>query len=131
MAVKRKPDGYSTVSPYLIVEDVDPTITFLDRTFGAEELARYEDEQGGVLHAEVRIDDSVLMMGEATGDWTAIPAMLHVYVDDVDATYQLALEAGGTSLQEPQRREGETDRRGGVEDPAGNTWWIATREPEE
>lgn len=122
-----KPEGHPVVSPYLVVEEIDPLIAFLEEVFGGEEMVRHEDEAGGVLHAEVRIEESVIMMGEAGIGWSPTPSMLHIYVEDVDGTYERALEAGGTKVQEPIRREGESDRRCGVKDPAGNTWWIATR----
>jgi PhnB protein len=79
------------------------------------------------MHAEVRIEDTVVMLADGGGAWPAFPAWLHVYVSDVDATYRRALDAGGVSVQEPQRRDGDPDRRGGVKDPGGNTWWIATQ----
>jgi len=79
------------------------------------------------MHVEVRIDDTVVMLADGGGAWPPFPVYLHVYVDDVDATYRRALEAGGVSAQEPSRKEGDPDRRGGVKDPAGNTWWIATQ----
>ena len=67
------------------------------------------------------------MIADGGGDNPAFPVWLHVYVPDVDASYERALEAGGISVDEPKRREGDPDRRGGVKDPAGNTWWIATQ----
>ena len=75
----------------------------------------------------VRIDDTVVMITEGGGDNPAFPIWLHVYVPDVDASYRRALAAGGVSVDEPKHREGDPDRRGGVKDPAGNTWWIATQ----
>lgn len=122
-----KPDGYSTVSPYLIVERADRVIAFLTEAFDAIELQRYDLPDGSILHAEVRIDDTVIMLGDAGGDWPATPASVHVYVEDVDRSYRRALDAGGVSVEEPDQREGDPDRRGGVKDPAGNTWWIGTR----
>ncbi len=127
MSIPRKPEGYSTVSPYLIVVGAQRVIDFLKKALDATELRRHGLPDGSVMHAEVRIGDTVVMLGDAGGDWPAVPAHLHVYVDDVDATYRRALAAGGVSVQEPTRREGEPDRRGGVKDPAGNTWWIATQ----
>lgn len=127
MSIPRKPEGYSTVSPYLIVGGAQRVIDFLKNALGATELRRHNLPDGSVMHAEVRIGDTVVMLGDAGGDWPAVPAHLHVYVDDVDTTYRRALAAGGVSVQEPRRREGEPDRRGGVKDPAGNTWWIATQ----
>jgi uncharacterized glyoxalase superfamily protein PhnB len=126
MKPPHKPSGYSTVSPYLIVDGASGTIDFLARVFGAVELRRFPDESGRVMHAEVRIDDTVLMLADCTDDWPAVPSYVHVYVEDVDATYRLALEAGAASVQEPVKKEDE-DKRGGVKDPGGTTWWIATR----
>ena len=128
MSEAHKPDGYPDVSPYLILDNAPAALEFARRVFGAEELRRFDMPDGTILHAEVRIGDSVLMIGEAGGEWRPVPGHLHVYVPDVDAAYRKALDAGAASLQEPQRREGDSDRRGGVKDPAGNTWWIATLE---
>ncbi len=102
-------------------------IDFVTEVFGATPLRRYEMPDGSIMHAEVRIDDAVLMLGQVGGKWPAVPASLHVYVADVDETYRRALSAGGESVQEPEQRGGDPDRRGGVRDPAGNTWWIATQ----
>lgn len=121
-----KPAGYSTVSPYLIVEGADTTIGFLERAFGAREIQRFADEGGRIMHAEVRLEDTVIMLGEAADGWSSTSHM-HVYVEDVDASYARAIEAGGTSVREPTQGEGDdTDRRGGVMDPGGTTWWLAT-----
>lgn len=127
MSVGWKPEEYSSVSPYIMVAGAQRLIDFLKRAFGATELRRYDLPDGSIMHAEVRIDDTVIMLADAGGKWPAFPVWLHVYVPDVDATYQRALAAGGVGVQEPQQREGEPDRRGGVKDPAGNTWWISTQ----
>ena len=121
-----KPEGYSTVSPYLVLRGAADTIRFLERVFGAEELRRFPDEAGGLMHAEVRIGDSVIMLADGNESWPPIPAYVHVYVADVDETYRRALEAGAESVQEPAQ-SGDEDRRGGVKDAGGTTWWIATR----
>jgi PhnB protein len=122
-----KPERYSTASPYLIVEGAAGTIDFLKRVFGAVELRRFPDASGKLRHAEVRIDDTVIMIADPVPpDWPAIPANVHVYVKDVDATYRRALEAGAESVQEPVKKEDE-DKRGGVMDAGGTTWWIATK----
>ncbi len=122
-----KPAGYPVLSPYLIVDDAAGTIRFLQTAFGAEELRRHEEDEGGIRHAELRLGDSVLMLADSTPDWPPVPAMVHLYVPDVDAAFRKALEAGATPIQEPARR-GDEDRRGGVEGPGGTSWWIATRE---
>lgn len=121
-----KPDGYPSVSPYLIVSDAGATIDFLVRALGAVELRRYPDPSGRLMHAEVRLDDSVIMMGDSAPEWPAQPAHVHVYVPDVDAAYQRALDAGATSVQAPVKKD-DDDKRGGVKDPGGTTWWLATK----
>lgn len=122
-----KPEGYTSVSPYLIAHGAREVMDFLERAFGAARLRVFENPDGSVMHGEVQIDDSVVMIGEAGGSWPAAPAHVHVYVRDVDDIYRRALEAGGVSVQEPKRQEGDPDRRGGVRDPAGNIWWISTQ----
>jgi PhnB protein len=121
-----KPQGYSSVSPYLIVEGASRTIEFLVRAFDAVELRSFADPTGKLMHAEVRLDDTVVMLADHSGDWPAQPSNVHIYVPDVDATYRRALEAGATSVQEPTKKDDE-DRRGGVKDASGTTWWIATK----
>lgn len=122
-----KPAGYSSVASYLVVDGAQRVIDFAKQAFGATELRRFDMPDGSIMHAEIRIDDTVVMIGDAGDPWPAFPSWLHVYVPDVDAAYRRALDAGGVSVQEPQRREGDPDRRGGVKDPGGNTWWIATQ----
>ena len=121
-----KPEGYSSVAVYIMENGAQRVIEFVKQTFDAAELRRYDNSDGSIMHAEVRIDDTVVMLADAGGDVPGFPVWLHVYVPDVDATYQRALAAGGVSVQEPQQ-QGDPDRRGGVKDPAGNTWWIATQ----
>jgi uncharacterized glyoxalase superfamily protein PhnB len=123
-----KPAGYTSVSPYLIVAGAARVVEFLKEAFDATELRRFDMPDGTIMHVEVRIDDSVVMMGDAGGPWQPAPAHVHVYVRDVDETYRRALAAGGVSVQEPQQRAGDSDKRGGVKDPAGNTWWIGTQQ---
>jgi uncharacterized glyoxalase superfamily protein PhnB len=127
VTVSAKPPGYSTVSVYLVAQGAQAVIDFLKNTFDATQLRRFDTPDGKIMHAEVRIDDTVIMVADAGGTYPAFPSWLHVYVNDVDKTYQRALAAGGTALQEPVRKEGDPDKRGGVKDPAGNTWWIATQ----
>jgi PhnB protein len=126
MPSSHKPAGYNSVSPYLIVDGAARTIDFLSRTFGAVELRRFPDESGKLMHAEVRLDDTVLMLADGVEGWPPVPAHVHVYVADVDATYRRALEAGATSVQEPVKKD-DADKRGGVKDAGGTTWWIATK----
>lgn len=120
------PEGHHTVTPYLIVPDATAMLSFLERAFGAEVLLRTEDAGGRVSHAEARIGDSRVMVGESTGEWPPTRAMLHLYVDDVDAWFRRAVEAGARPVREPETMF-YGDRSGGVEDVFGNQWWIATR----
>ncbi len=126
MAVKPIPEGYHTVTPYLTVQGVAKLLDFVKRAFGAEELARMPAPGGGIAHAEVRIGDSIVMMGEPMDASQQMPASLYVYMPAVDAVYKRAIEAGATSVQEPTNQF-YGDRRADVKDPCGNMWYIATR----
>jgi len=120
-----KPAGYHAVTPYLVVRDVPRLIEFLSRAFVAVEFERSTLPDGTVNHAEVRIDDSVVMMGAARGEWEPTRSTLYLYVADVDRAYRSALGAGATSIREPTNQF-YGDRSGGVTDPEGNQWWVAT-----
>jgi PhnB protein len=121
-----KPEGYNSVSPYLVVNGADATIKFLVEVFSAVELRRIPDDVEKLTHAEVRIDDTVVMLADGGDGWPPIPSHVHIYVSDVDAIYQRAISAGAISIQEPIKKEDE-DKRGGVKDSGGTTWWIATK----
>jgi uncharacterized glyoxalase superfamily protein PhnB len=122
--VKLVPEGYHTVSPYIVVSGVDKLIEFAKQAFGAAEVYVSKRPDGSVQHAEVKIGDSIVMMGEGQ-DIKKFPAMLHLYIEDVDAVYQRALQAGAKSIREPSDQP-YGDRSGGVEDAFGNQWWIST-----
>ena len=121
-----KPTGYSTVSVYLVADGAQRVIDFLQAVLDVEPLRRDDRPDGLVEHAEVRLGDSVVMLTDSAEGFPAFPVWLHVYVPDVDETYRRALDAGGRSVQEP-RQKGDADRRSGVMDPCGNTWWFATQ----
>ena len=123
-SVKRIPEGYHTVTPYLMVEGSAKLLDFVRQAFGAKETFRSARPDGTIMHAEVRIGDSIVMMGDPR-EGKPMPGMIHLYVDDTDATYQRALEAGATSIREPEDQF-YGDRSAGVEDPVGNHWWLAT-----
>ena len=125
MSVKPIPEGYHSVTSYLLVEDVARLIDFLKQAFQATEMHRMSRPDGRVGHAEVKIGDSMVMMGEAQGDWKPMPATLYLYVEDTDAVYRQALAAGAASIMEPADQF-YGDRNAGVKDPCGNVWWIAT-----
>lgn len=125
-ANKPIPDGYTAVTPYLLVEGAAEFIEFLVCGFNAVERRRVPMPQGGIGHAEVEIDGAVLMVADAfPPDFPATQSLLHLYVGDVDTTYARAVEAGATSIAEPSD-ESYGDRMARVLDPCGNQWIIAT-----
>jgi len=119
------PKGLHNVNPYLHPLRAEPLIGFLKRAFDAQEIARYASPDGVVHHAEIRIGDSVVEMGEAHGKYEPMPAMFYLYVPDCDALYRRALAAGAKSLHEPTDQP-YGDRNSAVTDVFGNTWYIAT-----
>lgn len=124
-AVKPIRKGFHTVTPYLIVPGAAELIDFVKQAFGAEELYRGTGPGGGI-HAEVQIQDSMLMIGGGEAlRHAATPAAIHLYVNDADSVYQRALEAGATSLHQPVDQP-YGDREASVKDLAGNHWYIAT-----
>jgi uncharacterized glyoxalase superfamily protein PhnB len=129
MAVKPIPDGYHTVTPYLIVQGATQLIDFLKEAFEATELSRTTRPDGAIANAEVRIGDSIVETGDARDEWPPTPAAIHLYVNDTDATYRQALKAGARSLCEPEDMP-YGERSAGVKDPAGNQWFISTRTEE-
>ena len=123
--VQAIPEGYRSVTPYLIVEGAERLLDFVRQAFGAQERMRMPGPNGTIGHAEVTIGDSVVMLADAGGENPARPGTIHVYVENCDATYANAMAAGATSAREP-RTEFYGDRMAGVDDPVGNRWWIAT-----
>jgi uncharacterized glyoxalase superfamily protein PhnB len=123
------PKGFHSVTPYLIVTDAERLVQFLRGTFDAEEVILMKNPEGKIQHAAFRVGDSVVELANSQGQWAPLTAGLHVYVPDTDATYQRAITAGGKSLYEPKDMfYGE--RSGGVQDPCGNHWYIATQTEE-
>ena len=126
MAVKPVPDGYHSVTPYLTVRGATKVIEFLKQAFGArlthEPIKRPD---GSIMHAEVTIGNSPIMIGEENEMSKATTTTLYIYVPDVDSVYQRAVKAGGASVMEPTDMF-YGDRSGGVKDPSGNSWFIAT-----
>jgi uncharacterized glyoxalase superfamily protein PhnB len=124
--VRTIPEGYHTVTPWIISRDTAGVIEFARRAFGAEEIARVVDENGVIGHAEVRIGDSIVMGFDAKPEWPDTPAFLRLYVADADAVYRRALDAGATSVTEVTHLFWG-DHVGRVRDPFGNLWWIQSR----
>lgn len=129
MPTPYRPKGFSDITPYLIVDDALRLIDFLKQVFDAEELICMRGDDGSVAHAAYQIGDSIVELANARAEWKPLVAGLHVYVRDVDATYQKAISAGGTSLYQPSDMY-YGERSGGVADPFGNQWYFATLKEE-
>lgn len=114
---------YRTLTPYLVISDADAEIQFLKSAFGAVEYSVNRDANNSVVHAEMQIGDSLLMLGQAGQNWKALPAALYLWVPDVDAAYSRALAAGATSQSAPEDKT-YGHRNAGVVDRNGITWWI-------
>jgi PhnB protein len=124
-ATGHAPEGLRAVTPFLHPHGAAGLIDFLKRAFGAEEQSRTQSPDGVIHHATVKIGDSMIEMGEAHGPWQPMPTTFFMYVDDVDAWYERAVTAGATSRGAPADQP-HGDRVGGVADPFGNLWYVAT-----
>ena len=120
-----RPSGFGDVTPYLTVEEAEQLVEFIVKVFDAEVLRKeVEEERGTIINAALRIGDSVIEVSDANQDWKPMPGALHVYVPDVDETYEKAMAAGATSLFPPADMP-YGERSAGVRDPSGNHWYIA------
>ena len=116
-------DSYRTITPYLVVPNADAELTFLKTAFGAVEKTCQRNADNTVMHAEVTIGDSLVMLGQAGGPWKPLSGALYLWIDDVDATYAEALKAGARSESAPEDKP-YGHRNAGVIDQNGITWWI-------
>ena len=119
------PSGYHAITPYFTVADANRLIAFMTEVLDGHVLMEDRCDNGRIRHARVRIGDSIVMLNEANADYTANESQLHLFVDDVDATFAQALRHGAASLMEPNVRP-HGDRMAGFRDPCDNTWWIAS-----
>ena len=118
-------EGFRAITPYLFAQNAAQLIEFISKAFGGEEVYRKQRPDGAITHAEMRVGDSMLMLGEATEQFGPMPTSIYLYVSDSDSVYQNALRVGGTSVF-PIMTLPNGERYGGVKDPCGNVWWIAT-----
>jgi PhnB protein len=131
--VKPIPDGYPRVTPYLVVGGASDAIDFYSRVLGAKERMRMDGPDGKVGHAELQIGDSVIMLADEFPDMQAVgpktvggtPVSIHVYVEDVDKTFEQAVKAGAKELQ-PLENKFYGDRSATFEDPFGHQWTVST-----
>src|ERR1044072_5588651 len=124
--MKTIPDGYTTVTPWLISTDTARELDFVRDAFGGEELARVVGADGAIGHAETRIGDAIVLLFDAPDGWPATPCFLRLYVEDADETFRRAAAAGGRGGTEPTELFWG-DKVGRVRDPLGNVWWIQQR----
>ena len=122
-----KPNGYNSASPYFIVNGAQRLIDLLKKIFNATELRRYDLPDGTIMHAEIQIDDTVVMLGDSSSKFPPVPIVMHVYVPDVDKTFEKAIEAGCEIVQKPKQGGNDPDRRATFKDFAGNMWSIGTQ----
>lgn len=125
MPVKPIPEGYHTITPYLMIQDSLKFIDFLRKAFNAKEISKTLTQDGKIMHAEIKIGDSMIMLSEANKQYPAEPVKFYLYVKDTDAAYKQALAAGAVSIMEPANQF-YGDRNAGVRDSFGITWWIGT-----
>jgi PhnB protein len=111
------------------VNQAAAVIDFIKQAFGAQEMMRMNNPDGSIGHTELRLRDSVIMLGGARDQWKAMPTMLYLYVEDVDDSYRRAIAAGATSMKEPSDQF-YGDRTAAVVDMSGNQWWLATHKEE-
>jgi PhnB protein len=122
-----KPQNYNSLSPYLIVDDAQRLIDLLNIVFNAIELRRFNRENGKIAHAELKLDDSVIMISNSTELYLANKTMLHMYVPDVYKTFDLAIQNGCEIIDKPINKNGDPDTRGSFYDFAGNYWSVSTQ----
>ena len=122
-----KPSDYNSVSPYFIVNGAQKFIDLLREIFDAKELRRYDRQDGNIMHAEVQIDDSVIMLGDSSDQFPPVTLVMHVYVPNADETFNKAVNAGCEIVEPPKQREGDPDRRATFKDFAGNLWSVGTQ----
>lgn len=122
-----KPAEYNSVSPYFIVAGAQKLIDLLTRIFDVHLKRRYEGPNGTIVHAEIQVEDSILMIADANEKYPPVPLVLHVYVHDVDKTFERAVDAGCNVIHPPRVNEGDPDRRGTFKDFAGNMWSVSTQ----
>lgn len=119
-----QPQGFSSVTPFIMVNDAQKVLDFVKRAFDAEEVLVLRHKDGTIWNAQIRIGDGMVLLGDSMGQPSA-PSTVYLYVPDCDCHYERGLGAGGTSIQEPTDQF-YGDRNAGLTDPCGNVWWVAT-----
>ena len=122
---KAIPEGFHTITPFIMVKGARRVVEFMKKAFDAEIVSSLDHPDSTPWHAQLKIGDSMIMIGDTMGEHPDAPCSVYLYVPDVDAVYKKALAAGGRTLMEPEDQF-YGDRSGGVKDPVGNIWWLGT-----
>ena len=125
MPTKPIPEGFHAITPYLFAKGASRLIEFVSAAFEGELISDQRRPDGAVMHATMRIRDSMLMLADPTPEFGPMPSSIYLYVTDCDTVYQRALRSGGSSVF-PMMTLPSGERYGGVKDPCGNIWWVAT-----
>src|SRR5689334_10977137 len=128
MVKQFKPTGYNSVSPYFIVNGAQRFIDLMTEIFNGQELRRYDNPDETIMHAEIKIDDSVIMLADSSEKFPPVTMVMHVYVSNVDETFTKAIDAGCEIVEKPKETEGDPDRRATFKDFTGNMWSIGTQQ---
>jgi len=127
MNTNYKPEGYNSVSAYLIVDGAQKLIALLEKIFKANELRRFEGSNGKIMHSEIKLDDSVIMIADSTDQFPPNQHLIHVFVPNVEEVFEKADESGCEIVDKPAQKEGEPNKRGSFKDFGGNIWAVATQ----
>jgi PhnB protein len=122
-----KPENYNSLSPYLIVNNAEKLVDLMKIIFNANELRRFDRDNGKIAHCELQIDDTVIMISDSLENYPANKTMLHIYVPDVFKTFDIAIENGCEIVDKPVNKPGDPDTRGAFMDFAGNYWAVSTQ----
>ena len=125
MTAKPIRDGFHAITPYFFAEEARRLIKFISTAFGGKLTFQKERPDGSIVHAEMQIGDSMLMLADPSAEFKPTPTSIYLYVKDCDAVYQTAITSGGVSIFAMMTFP-SGERYGGVKDPCGNIWWIAT-----
>ncbi len=126
MSIKPIPEGFHAVTPYLFAQGASRLVEFISAAFEGKLIFQQKRQDGAIMHATMRIGDSMLMLADATSEFGPMPTSIYLYVTDCDAVYRRALSSGGVSVF-PMMTLPSGQRYGGIKDPCGNIWWVATQ----
>lgn len=124
-SVKPIPEGYHTITPFLIADNAGELIKFIERAFEGKVKFTMKSDEGVIVHSEMFVGNSIIMISDSTEEFKPVKSLFHLYVENADSVFKKAIEAGAESIREPENQF-YGDRSGGVKDKWGNQWWIST-----